>query len=35
MGFFFSFLGLKSHDFAKNDTNFENKDLLYAKFYGA
>ena len=34
--FIYSFiLGLNPHNFAKNYPNFENKELFYAKFYGA
>ena len=33
--FFTSFLRLNPPNFAKNDPNVENKDLFYAKIYGA
>ena len=32
---FLQFSGNKTHDCAKNNPIFENKDLLYAKLYGA
>ena len=32
--FFCKFLGINTHNFVKNDPNFESKDLFNAKFYG-
>ena len=35
MGFFCKFLGINTHNFVKNDPNFENNSLFGAKFYRA
>ena len=34
MGLQDDFLGRKSQNLAKNNPNFENKDLFHANFYG-
>ena len=34
-GFFCNFLGINTHNFAKNDAKFKSKCLLYAKFQAA
>ena len=31
---FFCILGINTHNFVKNDPNFESKDLFDLKFYG-
>ena len=34
-GSFYNFLGINTHNFVKNDSKFENKNLFDAKLYGA